>query len=53
MWDKKYRWKGEMGMELPKAAGKVGVIEDDKVVYIEDYALQYIKVLRQDRKSVV
>ena len=30
-------------MELPKAAGKVGVIEDDKVVYIEDYALQYIK----------
>ena len=34
-------------MELPKAAGKVGVIEDDKVIYIEDYALQYIKVLRQ------
>ena len=29
-----------MGMELPKAAGKVGVIEDDKVIYIEDYALQ-------------
>ena len=33
-------------MELPKAARVVGTMEDKRVVYLEDYVLQYLAVCR-------
>lgn len=36
-------------MELPVAASLVGTIEGDRIIYIEDYALQYLRVLCKER----
>ncbi len=35
-------------MELPEIVCKAGVVEDNRIVYIEDYALQYLKILKQE-----
>lgn len=35
-------------MELPEAISLVGRMEEDRVIYIEDYALQYLKALRKE-----
>lgn len=38
-------------MGTPEIASKAGMIDDDIVIYIEDYALQYIKILKQEVNS--
>ena len=35
-------------MKLPEATALVGTIEGRRVIYIEDYALQYLKALRKE-----
>ena len=39
---------GGQDMELPEAASLVGKIEENRIIYIEDYALQYLKALRKE-----
>lgn len=34
-------------MELPEIASQTGTIDNDRIVYIEDYALQYLKMIRR------
>lgn len=41
----------DMDMELPEAAGLIGTIENDRIIYIEDYALQYLKLLDREERA--
>ena len=34
-------------MELPEIARKTGIIDNNRIVYIEDYVLQYLEILKQ------
>lgn len=34
-------------MELPEIAGRAGTMDDDRIVYIEEYVLQYLKIIKQ------
>ena len=40
-------WKGEISMKLPKAVRCVGKTDGKQQIYIEDYALQYLKYCRK------
>lgn len=40
---------GGWSMELPEAVSLAGTIEGDRIIYIEDYVLQYLKVMCKER----
>lgn len=42
--------KGDVDMELPEAVGLIGAMEDDRIIYIEDYVLQYLKALGKEER---
>lgn len=38
--------KGDVDMDLPEISRKIGIVHEDRLVYIEEYVLQYLELLK-------